>query len=230
MFIFFRGMLIAGLLACALIALLAGTVHSQGWNAPISAGMTSVESELDAGAYTWTLRNDSSLPGDAYPEFDLLVWELVPYQVCEPLAWTAPEGWIWDGSRMKLADKSRKYYTPYAIAPGSSLTFTYMPDPSGELVNARGPQPESLGFVVRVGAVLPGSGALDGSRRWVPLSVDGFGYTWHDRPSLVPRSDQKPVAEPRGILVMAFGVCSLASFLVPGWRRRHDTDAAPGRD
>ncbi|NIR03471.1 MAG: hypothetical protein GTN78_25270, partial [Gemmatimonadales bacterium] len=115
--------------------------------------------------------------------------------------------------------RSRKYYTPYAIAPGQSLTFTYTPDPSGAPVNSRGPQPESLSFVVRAAAILPGSGALSGSRPWELTSGDEFGSTWHDRPSLLPVPATDAVPEPRGVLVMALGMCGLWSFFVPGWPR-----------
>lgn len=203
--------LIAVGLACLLVVLVGFTAHAQSWNSARTSGWTSVDSALSDGAYTWTLYNKSALSMDQDPAFDLLVWELIPFQVFEPIAWSAPEGWAWTGDRFRLLDRSAKYRTPYAIAPGSRAEFLYTPDPIGRLVNAQGPQPDSLGFITHVAAVIPGSGSDDGSIPWTAF-VTQLGPTWSDRASLGP-PESSLISEPGGLLVMAVGIFGLASLL-----------------
>lgn len=210
-----RAVLAAFISACVLIVLLSTTAHAQSWNSSISTGLTSVESAFNEGTYTWTLKNKSSLPGDADPTFDILVWELTPYQVREPLYFAAPEGWDWTDDSWKVISTERRYYTPYALGPGKSIEFRYTPDPEGRMVNSGGPQPPGLAFVAHVAAVVPGSGSADGSARWTPASSP-YSSTWHDR---CRTSVMSLVPEPKGALATAVGACAMVLSLA----RRRDT-------
>ena len=142
----------------------------------------------------------------------------MPYQILEPDSWSAPEGWTWNGKRMKLASGSSGYLTPYALGPGQSLTFTYRPKVDGEYINTSGPTDMYPLFASHVAAVIPGSGHFDGSDRWDEYYVREMGRTWHDQ-ATTQHGDQPPVPEPGGFLVLAFGGVSLATLLVPRRRR-----------
>lgn len=202
-----RSILIAFALVSLLILLVVVPVRAQSWTSAVTTGYTSVGSVFENGTFTWVLTNNTSLAADLETEFDVLVWSLIPFQVQEPLQWSAPEGWIWANDRWQTASgPSRKYYTPDALPPGASVTFTYTPDPDGSLINASGPQPPAPGFIAHVGAVVPGSSSADGATPWEPLSTS-HGPTWHDRST---GSSAEAVAEPCGALVLLFGaVCLL---------------------
>lgn len=215
-----RGILLAVLATLLLIALTTTPVYAQRWNSAITSGLTSVYSIFENGAYTWTLQNNTSLARDTEPAFDILVWELVPYQVRQPLSWAAPEGWEWSGDRWKLVQPNRKYYTPHALGPGAAIVFRYAPDPKGALVNSRGPQPEGLGFVAHVAAVVPGSGSANGSVKWIPVDTP-YGQTWYDRPT-VNRLDLEPVPEPNSFFLIA-AMCGLG--LACARRKQHGRPA-----
>ncbi len=213
-----RGVVVAGLLALAMVLIMAGTAYSQDWNCAVDTGLTSLTWTMDGDTYVWTLTNNSSLAQDNYPGFDILVWDLVPYRVKEADSWTAPEGWTWNGKRMELDSKSGKYLTPYALGPGQSITFTYRPKVDGSYINNSGPIDSGLHFTAHVGAVIPNSGALDGTNPWKEYRDPGFGKTWHDR--IYGRGHPLvSVPEPSGLLTLAFGGAGLASFLL-GRRNR----------
>ena len=214
MFSVLRGVAIALFAALVLLALVTVSVQAQTWNSAKTSGYTSVESVFENGVYTWTLRNNSSLPGDVDPSFDLLIWELMPYQVSVPESVATPDGWEWTGDSWIVADSSKRYYSPHSIGPGQLLVFEYTPAPGGELINANGPQPEGLGFVVHVAAVVPGSGSLDGSVKWKPTTTR-FGGTWYDR-AAAQAQPASSTPEPKGLFLMAFGVMGL---LLTGARR-----------
>lgn len=210
-----RGIVLAILAALLLIALMTTSAYAQSRNSAVTSGLTSLDSVFQDGTYTWTLTNNSSLPGDMEPSFDILVWGLIPYHVPEPTSWTAPEGWRWAHDAWELLSPNRKYYTPNALAPGASIVFRYTPKPEGKLVNANGLQPERLGFIAHAAAVVPGSGTEDGSVRWIPTATP-YGDTWYDTPvadgsTLIP--------EAKGLLVMALGICTVGSRLIRSSRR-----------
>ncbi len=213
-----RGIVIAGLVAFAMVLILAGTAYSQNWNSAIDTGLTSVSWLLQDDTQVWTLTNNSSQASDQFPAFDVLVWDIMPYRIQEPASWSAPEGWTWNGKKMELASKPGKYYTPYALAPGQSLTFTYQPKVGGEYINMSGPSDMGLLFASHVGAVIPGSGSLDATRRWEEHFEEQLGSTWHDRSA----GRQYPVTvipEMSGFLVLGFGGVSLATRFIPRKRR-----------
>lgn len=210
-----RNIAIAGLVAVVLVLTLAGAAHSQNWNSSVETGLTSVRSVLEGDTFVWTLTNNSSLAQDEYPDFDILAWDLMPYQILEPASWSAPEGWTWDGRKMKLASNSGKYFTPYALGPGQSLTFTYQPKVGGRYINTSGPIDVGLQFGSHVGAVVPGSGTFDGEDRWSEYCRVG---TWHDRPTVDHRTVTL-ISEPTGLLVLGFGSVGLATLLIPCRRR-----------
>ncbi|MDI6828927.1 MAG: hypothetical protein QME62_10625, partial [Armatimonadota bacterium] len=118
-----RQLLAACIFAGILVVLFTFTAHAQSWNSAVTNGLTSVTWEFAEGEYTWNLWNNSSLAWDADDEYDILIWELIPFQIEEPLSWTAPEGWTWTGNKFKIADPSKKYFTPNAIGPGQSAVF-----------------------------------------------------------------------------------------------------------
>ena len=212
-----RGMIIAGLVSCAVILIAAGTAHSQSWNSSVETGLTSVISDYQDGEYTWILLNNSSLSSDKITAFDILVWDLMPYQIEAPSSWTAPDGWKWDGKKMTVESNSGKYFTPYAIGPGQSLEFSYRPDPGGKIINKSGPDGVKGLFSAHVGAVIPGSGTFDGSRRWDEYRFGCNGITWHDRPDTT--FPQNPVAEPSGLLALSAGGLGLTSIITARIRR-----------
>ncbi|MCL6520372.1 MAG: hypothetical protein K6T99_11120 [Armatimonadetes bacterium] len=210
--ILLRRIFAAFIFAGMLIVLLTLTAHAQSWNSAVTSGLTSVTWMFAEGEYTWTLFNNSSLPGDTCREYDILIWELIPFQVEEPLSWVAPEGWIWNGNKFKVADSSKKYFTPCAIGPGQSAVFKYKPKPNGKLINNNGPQPVGLAFVTHVAAVASGSGALDGSRPWIPKFTQ-HGSTWFDESNLAA------VPEPAGLGILAFYVGAFTLYSLY-WRNR----------
>jgi len=210
-----RGIVLAILAALLLIALMTSSAYAQSRDSAVTSGLTSLDSVFQDGTYTWTLKSNSSLAGDTDPSFDILVWALTPYQVREPLLWTAPEGWTWSRDKWELISPNRKYYTPYALAPGASIVFRHTPNPEGKLVNSKGLQLAGLGFIAHVAAVVPGSGTEDGSVRWIPTATP-YGDTWYDTPvadgsTLIP--------EAKGLLVMALGICTVGSRLIRSSRR-----------
>lgn len=204
--------------AFAIALVLAGSAYSQSWDSTTYTGLTSVSWILEGDTFVWTLTNNSSLAQDEYPDFDILAWDMMPYQILEPASWSAPEGWTWDGKKMKLASGSSGYLTPYALGPGQSLTFTYRPKVDGEYINASGPADMGPLFASHVAAVIPGSGRFDGSERWDEYRVGEMGRTWHDQ-ATTQYGDRLLIAEPGGLLVLAFGGVSLATLLVPRRRR-----------
>lgn len=188
-----------------LVACLSFPARAQNWNSAVTSGITSVFSEFKDGVYHWTLENNSSQ--DTWASYDVLVWELIPFQVARPSSWTAPEGWEWSRDRWELISNDR-YYTPYALAPGASIQFRYTPDPWQGLVNPQGPQPEGLGFITHVAAVVPGSGSDDGAIKWTPASTE-YGQTWYDLPTVFD-SPSTAIPEAPGILVLAAGIAMLS--------------------
>ena len=210
-----RLILLSALAGLLLIPPSTDSACAESWSSNLTAGLTSVESVFRDGTYTWTLTNRSSLPGDSEPSFDILVWELTPYQVREPLSVVAPSGWEWDEGAWTLSASSRKYYTPDALGPGKNIVFEYTPDPNGSIINDHGPQPAGLGFLAHVGAVVPGSGSDDGTVRWQSV-VTPIGESWHDRPTMIG-DIQYAVPEPRGFLVLGMAVCAVC---VTARRRR----------
>jgi len=219
---FVRNAAIAGLVALVLVLVLAGAAHSQNWNSTQDTGLTSVRSVLEGDTFVWTLTNNSSLAQDEYPDFDVLAWDMMPYQILEPESWSAPEGWAWDGKRMKLASNSDGYFTPHALGPGQSLTFTYQPKVGGEYINTSGPIDMVPRFAVHVAAVFPGSGTLDAVDRWEEYYAENLAETWHDRATIgggYPGATLIPEAS--GLLVLGFLSVSLATLLMPCRRRPH---------
>jgi hypothetical protein len=215
-----RGIVIAGLVAFALVLVLAGTAYSQNWNTAIDTGLTSVSWVLQGDTLVWTLTNNSSLASDQFPAFDILVWDVMPYRIQEPASWSAPEGWTWNGKKMELASNSGRYYTPYALAPGQSLTFTYQPKVGGKYINTSGPSDMGPLFASHVGAVIPGSGSLDAARRWDEYRAEELGNTWRDQTSTERYYTDIPVIpEMSGLLVLGFGGVSLATCFIPRRRR-----------
>jgi hypothetical protein len=201
-----RNIVIAILAGIAMVLFISVPVFSQSWKCGIQTGLVSVESTFMDGTYTWVLTNRSSLPEDPYPDFDILVWSLIPSGVNEPLSWVAPEGWRWAGDRWEIdATSCQKYKTPPALAPGQTVTFMYTPDPNGKLINDKGPQPPELVFIAHVGAVVPNSGSLDGGTPWTPTRTE-FGKTWFDRPMILT---SETVPEPSALLQFAAGVIGL---------------------
>ncbi|MBP6965679.1 MAG: hypothetical protein KBC96_14885 [Armatimonadetes bacterium] len=186
---------------------------AESWDSAIYTGLTSVSWSLEGDTFVWTLANESGRGMDVYDDYDILVWSVTPCRVREPLSWTAPEGWDWDGRRMKLAAESGKYYSPYAIGPGQSLTFTYRPDPDGKYVNTSGPQDSGMLFTVHVGAVVPYSGTLDGLDRWEEYRVRSLGASWHDIPGVGVGLAGTVIPEPSAFLGLGFGVLALASMV-----------------
>ena len=207
MFSTLRGISLALFVALALIVLVAASVQAESWDSTVTTGLTSMESVFQGGAYTWTLKNNTLLPGDSDPTYDVLVWSLMPFQVKAPQSVSTPEGWEWNGGGWAVADNSNKYRTPYSVGPGQSLVFQYTPLANGDLINSNGPQPNGLGFVVHVAAVVPGSGSADGQVKWRGATTQ-YGGTWYDRASMTT-TNLSPVPEPHGLLVLAFGVIGM---------------------
>jgi hypothetical protein len=210
--------LVRGIVIAAFAMVLAGSACSQSWNSTTYTGLTSMKSVLEGDTFVWTLTNNSSLAQDEYSDFDILIWDLMPYQILEPASWTAPEGWTWNGTKMELVSSSSGYFTPYAIGPGQSLTFTYRPKLGGEYINTSGPPDIGPLFASHVAAVVPGSGSFDGSDRWDDYFVRDMGPTWHDQ-AITEFGDRPLIPEPGGVLVLALGVVSLATLIMPRRRR-----------
>ncbi|MDI6828926.1 MAG: hypothetical protein QME62_10620, partial [Armatimonadota bacterium] len=66
-----------------------------------------------------------------------------------------------------------------------------------------GPQPTGLAFITHVAAVVPRSGAADGSHPWMPKSTQ-YGSSWFDESSLAV------VPEPTGFGAFTFCIVALA--------------------
>ncbi len=203
--------------AILLVLTAAGVAHAQNWNSGQETGLTSLTWDVTGNLYTWNLTNNSGLASDPYGSFDILIWSLMPYRVREPLSWTAPEGWTWNGRSMELASNSGKYMTPFALGPGQTMTFTYLIDPEGDYINSSSPIDDRMYFNAHVGAVIPNSGSLDGSDRWEEYYVQNLGQTWHDRAWVRPDDDINVIPEPGGWLALSLGACGL---LAAGARRR----------
>lgn len=209
-----RGITLALFAALMLVVLISASVQAESWSSPVTSGLTSVESVFLNGTYTWTLTNNSSLPGDSNSAYDILVWSLMPFQVNESQSVSTPAGWEWKGDSWAVAANNKQYYTPPSLGPGRSLVFQYTPLPSGHLINSSGPQPTQLGFVLHVAAVMPDSGSLDGKVKWLPTTTQ-YGPTWHDR--AIPTPPETTVPELKGLFVLGFGVISMG---LTGARRR----------
>lgn len=149
-------MAFAVLTALILIVFATAPAHAESWSSGVTSGLTSVESILDGGTYTWILKNNSSLSGDDNQVFDILVWSITPYRVNEP----------------------RTVVSPARFA-----------------------------FIIHVAAVLPGSGSADGTEQWTK-TTKLTDATWHDK-SAVKERDMSTTPEPKGFIVMAFGIAGM---------------------
>lgn len=205
-----------------LLAALALPANAGAWSSAQTSGITLLHSMLDmsTNTFTWTLTNGSARPGIP----DALIWSLQPFNVPAPITWTAPDGWVWTTNgwaTFGIDDNSEKYYTPPAIAPGQSAVFTYTVDPESPRINPYGSgydgDPDAIGFITHIGQVVPDSGTLDGSTRWIAATNPLYGATWYDRctvesePPEPPEPPYPPVPEPSSLAVLAFGLTSLAS-------------------
>jgi hypothetical protein len=191
--------------AAILLAILVMPAQAVSWSSAKTTGITLVDSVLDTdtNTYTWTLTNGSDAPGMPYA----ILWALQPFNVPAPIAHTEPTGWEWNAGSWQyyeVADPADKYYTPPSIAPGQSVVFTYTFDPMSPKINLRDDDPESLCFISHVAQVEPGTGSLDGSTKWTPVTNPVYGPTWYDRCKLIP--------EPCSLLVMTTGIISLSGF------------------
>lgn len=205
-----------------LVAVLSLPAKAGSWSSAMTSGITIVQSVFDTNTntFTWTLTNDSDKPGVPCA----IIWSLEPFNVPAPTSWTAPGGWTWTErgwETFEIDDPSEKYYTPPAIAPGQSAVFTYTVDPEAPRINPYGSgydgDPDAIGFITHIGAVVPESGTLDGSVRWIAATTP-YGSTWWDRCTVTPGIIiYPPVPEPSSLAVLAFGLTSLASLAV---RRR----------
>ncbi|HUV05235.1 MAG TPA: hypothetical protein VMX94_09020 [Armatimonadota bacterium] len=203
--------------------LLALTIPAQAvsWNAAITQGLTSVDVLWDppASTYTWTLNNLSGTPDCPYPDETVLVWSLQPFNVREPAATTPPPGWTWDDSSgawqcYEIENEPDKYYTPPAIEPGGSLTFIYVCDPSGSMINPFPPDYEGdpindIGFISHVAAVVPRTEPIDYNLPWVPAESQ-YGDTWYDRSDYTTTVVPEPAS---ATALGAFGIPLVLAFL-----------------
>jgi hypothetical protein len=180
-----------------------------------------VEWSLTGNTYTWTLFNNSGLEGDGTPGYDVLIWSLQPFQVKEPLSWTAPDGWEWTSAgghqQFEIANPDSKYKSPVAIAPSGSAVFTYTFDPDAPLVNSHGPQPTGIAFLTHAAAVHTEPIINHGVKEWVATSAPGLGPSWYD----VSISYDPPtvVPEPSGILGLTVATAWLVTCLVRNGKR-----------
>ena len=205
--------------------LLALTIPAQAvsWDAAKTQGLTSVDVTWDppANTYTWTLNNLSGTPDCPlqYQDLTVLVWSLQPFNVREPVSITSPPGWIWEGSShawqcYEIEDDPDKYYTPPAIEPGGSLTFTYVYEPGGSIINPfpgdyEGDPINDIGFIAKVGAVLPTPPA-NWQLPWVRDQSPEYGDTWYDRSDWTTTV----VPEPASATALAIlGIPLVVSFL-----------------
>ncbi len=200
------------------MAVLALPAVAQSWSSAKTSGITIVESMLDTdtNTYTWTLTNGSDSPGTPLA----IIWTLQPFNVPAPISWTAPVGWEWTShgwETFEIEASNQKYYTPPAIAPGQSVVFTYTFNPVAPIANQRDDGSDALGFLSHVAQVEPGSGSLDGSKKWTAVTNPVYGQTWHDRCAVDDDPEYPPVPEPASLLTLAFGLTSLTTLAV---RRR----------
>lgn len=208
-----------------LLAVLTLPANAGAWSSAQTSGITLLQSTLNmsTNTFTWTLTNGSDGPGMPCA----IIWSLQPFNVPAPTAWMAPDGWTWTAHGWEtfgIDDNSEKYYTPPAIAPGQSAVFTYTVDPQAPRINpydsSYDGDPDAIGFITHIGQVVPGSGTLDGSTKWVAATNPLYGATWYDRctvESEPPEPPYPPVPEPSSLAVLALGLTSLASLAV---RRR----------
>ncbi len=166
---------------------------------------------------TWTAFNTTGAsPGDPA----VLSWSLIPFNVPAPLAWTAPDGWVWKNGGFELDKSPQKYYTPPALGPQQSAVFTYIYDPSAPILNAAPSVVDEYGSPLRawlshVGAVVPGSGLLDGDPaarlgKWEESywTIDGKNVsTWFDKDPLRPAV--VPIPEPATLALTGIGLAAV---------------------
>lgn len=208
--------LVVLLLIAAVGIAAAVSANAQNPNSAQTSGLTKVTSTLTGNTYTWVVTNMSNTSNASW---DVLGWSLIPYNVPTMVAYTAPSGWTWKGSGWGQVDvnSSDKYFTPPALGPGQSFTFTYTFDPNGKIINSA---PGGLQFLTHVGAVVPGSGNLTGTDKWSGTSVSlssfstldfslqgGSSNTWYDRSLL---GTPTPVPEPASIALTGIGLAWLA--------------------
>lgn len=211
-------------LIAALVLVLSIPADAVPWSAAKTTGVTAVDVVLDpsTNTYTWTLRNLTSTPDSPIPDW-VLVWSLQPFNVYEPIAWTAPAGWAWDDQNKawmnyEVIENSEKWYTPPSVAPGEAKVFTYTFSTAGSKINPfdssfTGDPVNDIGFIAHVGAVEKVWPATP-EDPWTPAetsSVQGF-QTWYDRSSggfIVP--------EPLTLAALGFGIAPLAASM---YRRR----------
>jgi len=185
------------ILTLAVVFLVGPTAYSQNWNSASSEGITYVDVQVDeiTNTYTWTLSNLSGTEFMPSPYKEngvlVLIWSLQPFNVPDllsPTSWSAPPGWTWDASagqwkNFEIINQNKKYFTPPAIGPTESVTFTYTFDPSKPRINPfpsdYGGNPDDIGFLAHVGAVLPRTDdPIDPEIPWTP---DRIMNTWYDR-------------------------------------------------
>lgn len=178
--------------------------HAQNWNAAVTSGLTGVNASRLGNTWTFILTNQS---GISAPEWDVLAWSLEPFNVSEPSSVTMPSGWNWKDAHWEqyVVDPTQKYYTPPALAPGQNYTFTLTFDPGAALINVEPLLGDQIGFISHVGAVVPGSGSIDGTQKWNSYTTE-FGNTWYDRPG--------PVPEPGSLLALGTGLVGLCGLVL----------------
>lgn len=185
------------ILMLAVLFLVGSSAYPQDWNAASSEGITYVDVQLNeaTNTYTWTLHNLSGTEFMPSPYKEngvlVLIWSLQPFNVFDllsPTSWSAPNGWTWDASagqwkNFEIVNNNKKYYTPPAIGPTESVTFTYTFDPSKPKINPfphnYGGSPDDIGFIAHVGAVLPRTD--DPINPEIPWTPDCIMNTWFDR-------------------------------------------------
>ncbi|MEN6519885.1 MAG: hypothetical protein ABFD46_01865 [Armatimonadota bacterium] len=196
------------LLLAAILVVCTVAAHAQNPNCALTSGLTSVASELNGNTFTWTIMNNTGL-NDGNTDWDVLVWEVQPVGLPDPIQVTAPSGWIWTTnghSKFQIKDQNRKYKSTAAITPGNSLKFQYTVD-STELSNI---DLSSISFLTHVAAVEPTPTAKVGKLEWAPTTVDG-NPSWHDQAS---------TPEPEAILPFFLACSAVASIIKSGRRRR----------
>lgn len=158
------GMFLLGVLFVALC----GPLAAADWSDGICCDQILIQASAAGDLRFWTIQNRSNAWDASY---DLLVVGLTPFNIKSPNSFLPPSGWTWVGDEAEVSLNLRDYCGP-SIGPGQSGSFTYQLADHGMFINTD-PDAPAEAIQLKVVKVIPYSGNLVGTKKWVEYLPDG---------------------------------------------------------